>query len=141
MSSTESATKLELKAARSDFLDAFAEVEGSIQLLEEKFALRANNASLGQKLGRLQKLSAVATAQSLQATLATLAEFNVLRTELVHRAMNCVAHQGTTKALFIARDHASGMPPTARVLTLAQFKALASQVKTLSKQLSDFAEN
>jgi hypothetical protein len=141
MPNAESATKLELKAARSDFLDSFAEAEQAIQWLESRLGLRPNNASLGQKIGRLQKTSGEDAGKPFSKALDELLEFNAVRTEIVHRTMSFVALQGTTKALFIANADPDGLPPIARILTLAQFKALTVKVRKLAVVLTGLSDS
>lgn len=139
MTGVEKTTKRELQAARSDLLDAFAEVESAIFRLEAKHDLKPNNASLGQKIARLRKLEPTGDRSPLPAVLDQLVELNAVRTEVVHRPMSAVALQGTTMALFIARADDETLPPVARVMSLDRFRQLTARLRVLSKAISELA--
>jgi hypothetical protein len=130
-------TKTELQVARSDFLDAVAEVEISLVLLERRLNLRPNNASLGQKTGRLQKIADETVRDEITKVLPDLVELNSLRTEIVHRPMRVAALHGSTKAVFIACPDEGESPPLARIITVAQFERLATRVKSVGKQIAE----
>jgi|GEM_PF-5063474 len=138
MNAPDKITKQELQIARSDLLDAFAELEEVIARLEARKNLKLNNASLGQRIARLRKLPDEKPPIRLPQLLDELAKLNELRTEIVHRQMNVAAVRGTAKALFIARQEGENFPPVARVISLEQFRIITAKIKSLGKQFSGF---
>lgn len=136
---TERTKKQDLQIARSELLDAFAGAEAAIVNLEEKRGLKQNTASLGLKIGRLRKLADKAELGLDAIVLDQLTTLNEIRTEIVHRQMNVVQLHGEPQALFVGGTEGCKLPPTARVVSLSRFKAMATELKNLSNQIRKVA--
>ena len=124
--------KQELQAARSDLLDAFVEIETALRQVETELNLKPSNASLGQRIGRIQKASPDA---DLAKVLAQIAALNEVRTEVVHRSMSVVAIHGTAKALFIDQSERDHVAPTARLISIDQFTRMSEKLHKLRESL------
>ena len=136
---TDRTKKQDLQIARSDLLDSFARAEAAIVILEEKRGLKQNTASLGLKIGRLRKLADKDELGLDIVVLDQLTILNEIRTEIVHRPMNVVQLHGEAQALFVGGVEECQLPPTARVVTLRQFKTMATDLKNLSDQIRKVA--
>ena len=125
---------------RSELLDAFARLEDIIvHRLGEK-SKPAAGASLTQKLNELEKASFRYPAKAKQ-RIAEIRPLVECRNDIVHSVLALAELTGGEKTSYFVFRNVSAISDCTgrqlRALTLDEFKALVSRVKTATKHLSD----
>ena len=133
-----------LSAARSDVLDAFADLEYSVieALKAMQLEISCSNAPLGQKLEKLAGLKPTPKLSKASAKIITDAaskaqSLNEIRNDIVHSRLRSIANHPEI-AIYLNARTINQPYPTARVMTIDQHAKLAVEVRAVTTCLTNF---
>ena len=134
-------SKTQLQTARCCLIDSYADVESAMISLQQRLELPSDKTTLGQRIDALGKIKASpaipkALISRLRTYHARLALLNELRCDVVHSRMGVAPIAGEMCAYFINSREAGAEFVSARLLTLDQMIALASELRRLAQSLS-----
>ena len=137
--------KIDFVFARSDVLDAFAELEALIGRILKSCGHPASNEPFGHRLKAFRtagKTTFIAKANLGQRDhiADAIADLLPIRADIVHSAMRLVTFDGREVALFVNAQQAFAPYPQARIVDLVQLRGLARELRDLRKRVSELAK-
>ena len=140
ISNANSQGNLDLTLARSDFLDAFSDLETQIHRILQSCGVPQSTAPFKQRLESFRSagktpLIAKSNFPDRDRIADTIVELLPVRADIVHSHMKPCLIDGEAAALFINSQEANSRHPTGRAISLVQLKAMLAQLNTIREQL------
>lgn len=127
--------------ARSNFIDAFGEVEAAICKRLINFDKDPGNQQLGQKIAMLREMKASPRyskldRQRINGALERLQAFQEIRCDVVHAPMKLVEMDGIATGCFVNPRNLQDRTILARHITLEKFEQLTREVASIAAELA-----